>query len=193
MESGGMTKLILLNGPPRSGKNTLASILQAGLTQPAEIIGISHHLKRMVHAIYLGAGGWDLDPDAFDAVKDVPQAILDGKSWRQMYIHYSENVIKPLHGKEWFGKQFMQAARKHPLVLVPDSGFPQEAEYAIREIGPENVLLLRLYRDGYTFAGDSRNYISLKQHGVVEHDLTNTDLVTLQAAALFITTPWLAG
>ncbi len=111
------------------------------------IIGFSHHLKRFTHGIYLGRAGWDIDPDAFDGCKNTPQAMLSGKSWRQIYIHYSEHVIKPLHGAEWFGEKFVQAARGSgaDLVIVPDSGFVAEAERTVREFGAENVRLVRLY------------------------------------------------
>jgi len=97
-----MTLYVLLNGPPRSGKSSIAdAILNArSLDASVAVIGMSFHLKRFVHSIYLGAEGFRLDPDHFDAVKGEPQDILDGMSWRQAYIHYSERVIKPLHGKE---------------------------------------------------------------------------------------------
>ena len=167
-------KIILLNGPPRVGKNTAANML-AKQFHGCAVIGFSHHLKRMVHGIYYGNKGWYMDPDEFDGCKSEPQAILDGMSWRQAYIHYSENVIKPLHGKEWFGEQFMRAARAADadLVVVPDSGFPQEAERVVREVGAHNVRLVRLYKDGCTFAGDSRAYISLKHLGVTESEVQN--------------------
>jgi hypothetical protein len=171
-----MTRVILLNGPPRVGKNTSAELLRAA-TPASTVIGFSHHLKRMVHGIYLGAAGWAMDPDAFDAVKSEPQDMLNGKSWRWAYIHYSEQVIKPLHGKEWFGEMFVRAmhASGAQAVIVPDSGFREEAERTVREVGHENVLLIRLHRDGVTFAGDSRSYISLADFGVREIDIENIE------------------
>lgn len=167
-------KIILLNGPPRVGKNTAAQMLEREILDSA-IIGFSHHLKRMTHGVYLGRVGWDMDPDAFDGCKSEPQAMLGGRSWRQIYIHYSEQVIKPLHGKEWFGEQFLSAARVSgaTTIIVPDSGFVQEAERVVREVGAPNVRLVRLYKDGCSFAGDSRDYISLKHLGVVENEVTN--------------------
>lgn len=166
-------KIILLNGPPRVGKNTAANMLAWELD--CVVIGFSHHLKRMVHGIYFGRAGWDMDPDGFDGCKSEKQQVLDGRTWRQAYIHYSENVIKPMHGKEWFGEQFVKAAHASgsDIVVVPDSGFVQEAERTVREFGAANVRLVRLYKDGCTFAGDSRNYISLRHIGVVENEITN--------------------
>ncbi len=166
--------VILLNGPARSGKSTAASILNAVIPD-SEVIGFSFHLKRMVHGIYLGARGWDMEPDAFDAVKGEPQGLLDGMSWRQTYIHYSEKVIKPLHGEHWFGCQFVRAAKASgaETVIVPDSGFVEEAEVVAEAFGAKNVRLIRMHREGCTFAGDSRNWISLDHIGVPAHDVHN--------------------
>jgi hypothetical protein len=168
-------KVILLNGAPRSGKSTSAKMLRGILGDRCAIIGMSYHLKRMTHGVYLGRDGWDMDPDAFDGCKSDPQALLDGMSWRQIYIHYSEQVIKPLHGKEWFGEQFVRSARASGanMVVVPDNGFVQEAERTVREFGAENVRLCRIYKDGCNFEGDSRGYISLRHLGVVENEITN--------------------
>jgi hypothetical protein len=90
-----------------------------------------------------------------------------------MYIHYSENVIKPLHGKEWFGDKLLETATKskQPLIVVPDSGFLEEGERLVREVGADNVVLLRKYRPNHGFEGDSRRYIDLSHLGVLCIDL----------------------
>ena len=168
--------IVLLNGPPSAGKSTTAAYLQHVLGV-ADVIGFSYHLKRMVHGVYLGRRGWDLDPDHFNSVKELPQDILDGKSWRQMYIHYSENVIKPLHGKRWFGDMFVKAARASalPAVAVPDSGFVSEAEPVVEAFGAPNVLLVRLHRTGYDYSKDSRTYINLDHMNVRTLDIKNVE------------------
>jgi hypothetical protein len=58
------------------------------------------------------------------------------------------------------------------LIAVPDSGFRGEAVRAVREVGPENVTLIRLHKEGCTYY-DSRSYISLADLGVIEHDIEN--------------------
>ena len=174
-----MTLYVLLNGPPRSGKSSIAdAILNArSLDASVAVIGMSFHLKRFVHGIYLSAEGFRLDPDHFDAVKGEPQDILDGMSWRQAYIHYSERVIKPLHGKEWFGTQLLRAARRAEvdITVVPDSGFREEAEAVVRDAGARDVLLVRLHRPGRGFEGDSRGYIDLDDLGVESCDVWETE------------------
>jgi hypothetical protein len=142
------------------------------------VVGFSYHLKHFVHGIYLGEQGWDLDPDTFNAVKEKPQELLGGMSWRQAYIHYSEKVIKPLHGPEWFGEQLVRTALEHDadLVIIPDSGFREEAERVVREAGSTNALLVRMHRDGCVFdATDSRSYIYLDDLDVASVDLLNSE------------------
>lgn len=172
-------KFILINGPKRSGKSTLANRAQATLRingNHAVTIGFSYHLKRFVHGIYLGKKGFHMDPDAFDANKEDSQELLGGMSWRQAYIHYSEKVIKPLHGDGWFGDQLVRASIETgaDIVLVPDSGFRSEAERVIAAAGAKNVLLIRLHRDGCQYdETDSRGYVHLDDIGVTERELFN--------------------
>lgn len=175
-----MTKIILLNGPPRVGKGTAAKLLMLDMIQSdcnveATIIGFSYWLKTMVHTIYLGKAGALMDPEVFDSCKDEPIAVLGGRSWRWAYQYYSEHVIKPLHGKEWFGERFVESVRasKADVVYVPDSGFVSEAERVVREFSPDNVTLFRLHREGFDFRGDTRGYISLDHVGVPATDITN--------------------
>lgn len=167
-------KIVLLNAPPRAGKNTSASLLQAAFPN-CGVIGFSHHLKRMVHGIYMGHRGWLLDPDHYDAVKEIPNPNFDGLTPRQAYVHYSENVIKPLHGDEWFGEKFCQTVNdtKYDMIAVPDSGFRKEAERAVREFGADNMLLIHLYKAGCSYAGDSRGYINLDDLGVPRFEIDN--------------------
>ena len=185
-------RVLLLNAPPRSGKNTAADIVQR-ISDNADVLGFSWHLKRMVHGAYLGRRGWDMHPDHFDDCKSLAQHMLAGRSWRQEYIRFSEQVMKPLHGDEWFGDRFMEAAHETgaELIAVPDSGFRREAERVVREVGAQNVRLARLRRDGCTFAGDSRSYIDLSDLGVWCYDVENNgSLADLEAEMRDVMRGW---
>lgn len=191
-----MTSYVLLNGPKRSGKSSCAdAILNVrSLDASIAVIGMSFHLKRFVHGIYLGRCGFALDPDHFDATKEDPQDTLGGMSWREAYIHYSENVVKPLHGKRWFGEQLVRAARESDadVVAVPDSGFREEAEVLVEDAGAAKVLLIRLHRPGHGFKGDSRGYIDLSDLDVMTHDVWATEggLVAVMDRVVAIVVDW---
>ena len=186
-------RIVLINAPPRSGKNTLAEMMRTALDDVA-VIGFSHHLKRSVHAIHFGEAGWAMDPDCFDAIKGEPQEILGGRTWRQEYIRFSEVYIKPQLGEKWFGRQFMSSVHScgRSIIGVPDSGFLEEAEEAVHQVGPENVLLVRLHKEGCTYAGDSRTYIDLSHLGVLQFDARNEhhDLTMLVNMALLPIADW---
>jgi hypothetical protein len=164
-------RIVLLNGPPRAGKDTAANAICAAYPQGLKL-GFSHHLKRATHAAY----GLPQDPiDAFEAVKDQHRDEFFGLTPRQAYIAHSEDYMKPLHGKKVFGRLWLRSALASgaPLVVVPDSGFVDEALVGIHEVGEANALLIRVHAEGRgkTFAGDSRSHISLP--GVTTVDLHN--------------------
>jgi len=169
--------LILLNGPPRCGKDTAAKIIaerSVMRTFPAKFASM---LKSGAQA----ALGLNPDPAAFEAVKDDPQGYLNDHTWRQVWIKHSEEYMKPLYGDSIFGALLGAALRdmyarddfKGPvpgIVTVSDSGFRGEAEELLHTttwgddealFQHENVILVRLHRTGCTFEGDSRGYISL--------------------------------
>lgn len=170
-------RILLLNGPKRSGKDTTANFLAARVEGGVRI-GIADHLKRVSHIMAFGPAGYAMDPNHFDAVKEIPHPAFAGMSPRQFYIHVSERVLKPLYGEDYFGNRFVDAveaarAEGAKVVFVPDSGFREEAEPVVRKYGVENVRLVRVHREGCTYEGDSRKYIALADLGVWETDAQN--------------------
>lgn len=162
------TKLILLNGPPRSGKDTGADYLAN--SRPAVAFKFSGPIKAAIKAAF------DLSDEQvtyLESIKNEPDKLLFGRSYREVQISFSENWMKPLFGDQVFGhlaarKTAKQQAR---LFVCSDSGFASEAEPVLDTIGRQNTLLIRIYRPGKTFAGDSRSYICLD--GVETIDIHN--------------------
>ncbi len=85
-------KIILVNGPPRSGKDTIGQLLCQRL--PLVLDKFARKLKEAAHALY---GMPELPHDHFEACKDTPLEQFFGKSPRQVYIAVSETYFKPLH------------------------------------------------------------------------------------------------
>ena len=166
-------RVILLNGPARSGKDSLATAFAnhaAKRGKVSEIVKFAGSLKDSAHRLF---GFVNVMHDHFEAEKDKPQHYLHGKTWRQIYIAVSELLFKPTFGADIFGRltrDEMNVLREvnrmdgDPPVdfwLVSDSGFAPEARVLVDSFGVENIILVRLERDGYSFAGDSRGYIAL--------------------------------
>lgn len=161
-------KIIFLNGPPRSGKDTIASYLQ-GKYNNVYLGKMANHLKRMAHT---SVGLYNLLPDGLESVKDEPLSELPfnpitGKHYtpRELYIHIAERFLKPCFGEAYFGKMLLKeilcsAAHltPNPLWVISDSGFREEAEPLIELFGKENSFIFHLYRPGTDFSKDSRSY-----------------------------------
>lgn len=148
-------KVVLLNGPPRCGKDTIGEMLYCDLPAAAlfKFAQPIADYMRDVHGI-----------DMRTVQKDEPHDDLQGRTPREVAIAYSERLCKPLFGDAYFGDLLArdverQAAQCEGMVaIVTDSGFRIEAAALARRVGPQNCLLVRLSRHGTDFAGDSRSY-----------------------------------
>lgn len=155
-----MSKVIILNAPPSSGKDVAADwIVEKFNAQhlrfkdqlyrvAAQIAGIP--LTRMV----------TLASDREYKEKPARFFRVGGKfvSPRQWLIHCSESIVKPLLGKEFFGKSLAESIERD-LVVASDGGFQEELVPVLT--AGHDVYVLRIERKGYTFEGDSRNYFDI--------------------------------
>ena len=173
-------RVLLLNGPPRCGKDTISSALHR-FDPIIHEEKFARPLKDTAPLLYgVTRDEWIRKYDT-SAYKDMPSPTFFGKSAREVQIAISENLLKPLHGKDVFGRLLVSRINKLPraeapprLVVVSDSGFRAEAEKVVEEVGKDNVFLCRIYRKGCDYSGDSRGYISLADIGVREVELQNT-------------------
>lgn len=79
---------------------------------------------------------------------------------REAMIFVSELIQKPNFGDDVFGIAAAESMEEG-FNYVSDSGFKEEAQVQIDTFGAENVLLVKIEREGATFEGDSRSYIDL--------------------------------
>lgn len=161
-------KILFLNGPPRSGKDTVGAQLRMRFPG-CETAKFAGELKDAVHRAF----GLQVPTDHFESRKDQPCDEFFGRTPREVYIAYSERFLKPLYGPGIFGRMLVETLKGMEasgvrLVAVTDSGFREEAEEVLR-VFPE-ALLIRLHRDGTSFMGDSRSYIQL---GIEAIDMQN--------------------
>lgn len=178
-------KVIILNGPPGVGKDTIAALLTNH-----ERTAVSRSFKEPMFNIALAMLGRERYSDFVLAYhnreeKEKPHSFLNGKTCREFMIWISEDVIKPTFGKQHFGKLMadnIASVPEHIDVVVSDGGFKDEL---LPLIGAGfDVHVIRLHRDGFTFAGDSRDYLETIYDfdNLKFHDFTLYDGLPKEAA-----------
>jgi hypothetical protein len=172
-----MRKVIVLNGAPSSGKDTIANFFR-------ERLRFSHQeVKQELFDVALAISGIDrvewfirYDDRTFNT-KEKPWDKLLGLSQREYLIKISEEWMKPVFGSDIFGKKagqrIMASSHVGGEFIFSDGGFQDELDAMSREIGTDNILLVRLHRDGCNFKNDSRSHLRHRH----EVDITNDGTV----------------
>lgn len=178
-----MPKIVILNGPPRSGKDSIANNLKGFLA-----IKFAGVLKKMTHAFY---GMSDIPSDNFEEVKDLPSKAFYGLTPREAYIAVSEQYIKPVHGLSFFGYRLVERIKRtgHSHYVISDSGFYEETIPLIKEFGINNIYLFHLTRPGFGFDNDSRIYLDPLELGLkvmpeLVNDSTMEDFIIKSTAMI---------
>lgn len=148
------TKIIVLNCPPRSGKDTIAAefVKNDGYTMlsfKAQLIEIALLISNVSRQ------EWD---ERYETMKDVPWDRLGGLSQRQYLIKISEEWVKPVHGKDYFGKIIAENSHPRNTYILPDGGFEEEI-FPLYEKYASQLLILQWSRNDCTFEHDSRDWI----------------------------------
>lgn len=176
-------KIVLLNGAPACGKDTIAEMLKTDIFGEGSIHAFKDQLYKATATFYDLPLETVLDLCRDRNKKEVPNnlfpvnksdlnwlqklqlfiARLMGKPTgitpRQALIHVSEDVYKPKFGDTYFGKCLVNAVEQDEevFIFVPDSGFVSEL-VPLASSG-HDVVLIQIKRDGCSFDGDSRDFI----------------------------------
>lgn len=162
-------RIILNNGAPFCGKDTMAERLVEYFGEDAvyirfkdplyERFSIRHNLP-MTKVVEICNG----------PQKDQPCELIGGLVPRQELIDISENHIKKELGPTGVAylvveKILSTEMHGRKTFIFPDSGFEEEKtflETVLRKFGLEELILLRILRDGHTYesVNDSRSYVA---------------------------------
>lgn len=193
---------VFVNGPPESGKSTLCRLLAESLPSVWRE-SFAEPIRAMILTTFFpDQGPIDYSIDLRDAnVKaaqllplagiepSVQHGIIMDLTVRAAMINWSENYMKRFFGDEIFGKlayrRCQEQAHFYDTFLFDDSGFVPEAQFIIDQVGAARCALIRLHREGTSFAGDSRGYIQLPCQSIdLQNDGSPTDLLR-QVEAVF--------
>lgn len=168
-------RVLLVNGPPRSGKDTVGRLICEGsplatgvtkLKASAVVVPLlqtrkfSAPLRRAMRDMF----AWDITKVEHE--KD--QKKIHGRTPREIMIALSEQFFKPTFGPAFMGVELSRRLKIYAEresygdafgVVVTDSGFLEEIQ-PVLDTFPGDVRLLQMSRSGCTFEGDSRQYIT---------------------------------
>lgn len=196
-----MTKLILLNAPPRAGKDTCAEIIcDSYLSVHMKFADILHLYGQIFIAELTADDEYAIEHYSTEAKEEPLPGIYF--SYRQHLMALSEEFFKPRYGNDIFGVilaakvqdvvDFDETVESETVIVVSDSGFREEAIPVINTIGAENVLLIQILRDNCNYSGDSRSWINLNDLDIktitIENDGT---LIELQEQLLQKISAWM--
>lgn len=153
-----MAKLILISGPPRSGKDELAKHIANNF--PYELVKFAAPIELSLKAFFC------MDADEFrirrNALKDDPWPFVGGKTFRNVMQSFSEDWAKQ-YGKDIFGRiaakrvrEAMSGGLTH--FVFSDCGFSEELPPVMQLFNAADIVLVKLFREGTTYVGDTRNY-----------------------------------
>ena len=164
-------KVIIFNGPPRSGKDEAVNFLLRELPNSHRrsykdaLIELTARMLNLEVEEFLEGYNDECDWSPTGWMKDYIQYMTGPHndpsyfSQRSALIHMSEEVIKPVFGERAFGDALVKRFPDSGVVLIPDGGFTEEVYPIIEKVGWENILIVKLHREGCSFDGDSRDYL----------------------------------
>lgn len=157
--------VILLNGAPGSGKDTVSRMIVTDDPLGDEFDTVldwkfAAPLKAGAHLLL----GQRQHHAAFEEQKDQPLDEFFGLTPRQFYIALSEQFMKKMFGPTVFGMIAARRMKAHAgantLITFSDCGFVDEVREMFPILQPgDKVALIRVFRPNTSFTGDSRSHI----------------------------------
>lgn len=165
--------IVGFNGPPESGKDTLAQMVvdhmdSHGVTLPIRVESLSLPLRKIAYAMLDFGTDYELDGEHYATFKQTHYQQLD-RTGRQLMIDVSERFLKPTYGIEVMAKLLLERNEGYPGVLmIRDCGFQCEVNPLEEAVGKENLYMVQCHRPGKDFSNDSREWVwtSGKMHQV---------------------------
>lgn len=160
------------NGPPRSGKDSIARCIEHQLEHdmgdgmrmegvtPTLIRSLSMPMRKVAFAMIDRPYSFD----EYEEVKDKPFEVFNGQTMRQFMIAFSETFAKFNYGDHVWANSLLSGLgtgiHLPGLCMIPDVGFQPETERLVEAFGEDNFLLVRTHRRSTDFSRDSRRYVS---------------------------------
>lgn len=145
---------IVLNGPPRAGKDTAIEIL-ADVFPDGDVYQFFRPIKELLHEEL----GLSVPYDFYEETKDVPLPEFGGMTPRRAYIDKGDRMQAELGHSVLTDTYFSAIASSNAPILITTCGMDSEALEIASIFGVENTLVLRIHREGCDFSQDSRSWV----------------------------------
>lgn len=179
--------IVGFNGPPKAGKDTIATglirLLDSATSAPVQRQALAATMRDGACAI-LGLTGGD---KWYNDIKDVPLQVIDGDTFRDFMIKMSEEFVKKCYGKGFWaklmhGRNISWWDRVPTILIVTDIGFPDEVDYLCEH--SERYLNIVLDRANTDFSKDSRRTVWAGQRGGTDLVVSNNGTVEEAASKI---------
>jgi hypothetical protein len=179
--------IIGFNGPPYSGKDTLARMVaehmdSQGVLLPVIEASLSTPLRRLAYQM---VGETYVDDHAdYSEFKETHYDEF-GCTGRQLMIDVSERFLKLCYGKSIMAKMLFSSLPVGfaGVVLVRDSGFQCEIDPLVDTVGRRNLFIVQMRRATCSFEGDSREWVT---HNFMQEVHNNGTLDDLRRDAISV-------
>ncbi len=153
--------IVILNGPPNVGKDTLADNLVKTTKDIWQKCSFKEKLYYDVANYYSVDVSWFKTIATNRVTKEIKFTELGYISPREAMIYVSEEIIKPTYGKDHYGQYLAEIINNIAIevnIVIADGGFEEELIPMFDEFDSE-VIIVQMFEDNCNFDNDSRDYI----------------------------------
>lgn len=167
--------VIMFNGPPRSGKDSACEIIMEHFPEVHYAYFKEVLYKECAKILGLDFNFWASVCQNGD-LKDKPMLTMAAGETgavmtpRDILIYLAEKVLKPKYGRDFIACETAETisgliqfqreqSNEEAVIVVPDLGFDYEIDTVRKKIPDAHVISVAVHRPGFTFEGDSRNYV----------------------------------
>ena len=152
-----MRNILILNGCPGSGKDTVSDYLVANYNYKTIAFKDSAYKAVYEHYNITKEEYMSLYNDR--DLKDKPSDLLEGHSPRCAMQYVIEQVKKPKYGKDYLAKATIEIIQKDVYndYVISDLGLPEEEIAVHYYLRKEKYQIIYINRNGYDFSKDTRS------------------------------------
>lgn len=156
---------VAFNGPPGIGKDTIAELLLKSAGSRVYRGTLATMIRKMAAEHYNMPEFPVVSADRVTKDKHYPGFPEGISTPRQALIFFSEKIIKPRHGADYFAERFAKELEPYPMSIMTDLGFDVEAHCLADRI--DFNIIVQLHHPEFDFSGDSRGYVNIERDNVV--------------------------